>query len=72
MREVIRARWPGYGFAQAQVFRERAGVLRAPTWRVVVPNRLLLFHLPGQQPALPARAVPEPTQALQLTVEGAA
>jgi hypothetical protein len=52
-------------------------VLRAPTWRVLLPGRVPVFHLPGTAPRLPARllARDEPDDAgpvrLHL-VEGAA
>jgi Protein of unknown function (DUF2397) len=49
-----------------------AGVLLAPTWRVVVPGRLVAFHLPGQEPRIAAGTVTEPAAALRLDVEGVA
>jgi hypothetical protein len=30
------------------------GVVRAPSWRVLTPGRVPLFHLPGQAPRVPA------------------
>ena len=49
-----------------------AGVLLAPTWRVVVPGRLVAFHLPGRQPWVPAVTAAEPAAPLRLDVEGVA
>jgi uncharacterized protein (TIGR02677 family) len=47
-----------------------AGIVRAPTWRVVVPGRRIVFHLPGEQPV--AATAPEPPTDLRLTIEGVA
>lgn len=30
-----------------------AGVLAAPSWRVITPGRIPVFHIPGEAPALP-------------------
>jgi Protein of unknown function (DUF2397) len=49
-----------------------AGVLLAPSWRVVVPGRVLTFHLPGRQASFAAAAVPEPPRSLRVLVEGVA
>ena len=49
-----------------------SAVLRAPTWRIVVPARVMTFHLPGRRPELPAVSLPEPIHRLVLVREGAA
>lgn len=49
------------------------GLLRASTWRVLLPGRVALFHPPGRRPRIPAdladRLRPEPGGAVTITVE---
>lgn len=38
---------------------DETGVLRAPTWRILLPGRTPVFHLPGQWPMAPKATRPD-------------
>ena len=51
------------------------GILAAPNWRVLLPGRFPMFHLPGQRPAVPGRTRPDTAAhvpAVITSLEGAA
>lgn len=47
-----------------------AGLLRAPSWRVWLPGRVIVFHAPAVRPAALAPATIEPTGAVSIHSEG--
>jgi hypothetical protein len=48
------------------------GVLVAPTWRVLLPGRLVRFHRSGQIPQLSHVVTPEPPGDVRVRIEGVA
>ncbi len=48
------------------------GLLVAPTWTVLLPGRLVRFHLPGRAPELADAVAPEPPGAVRLRMVGVA
>jgi len=63
----------GLGCTLWHVGSGATGVLLAPTWRVWVPGRIPVFHLPGtaaQRPTTPTQ--PDDGRAVELVLEGAA
>ncbi len=64
-RAARRPAGPGFAFAARTAQRDglactllyvgaAAGAVRAPSWRVLTPGRVAVFHLPGRAPRVPA------------------
>ncbi|MFI6266653.1 DUF2397 family protein [Micromonospora sp. NPDC051006] len=48
------------------------GAVIAPTWRVLLPGRVPVFHRPGQRPAAPVETRPDPAARPTVAMKGAA
>lgn len=63
----------GLGCTLWHVGSGATGMLLAPTWRVWVPGRISVFHLPGTAPPRPLTPTrPDDGKAVELVLEGAA